>query len=303
MQRFFATISPRFLRNLDHQLLINRPFLWATRIHHVLYWALLGNIFAACYAYLLPISVESQPSPWSGTLVLILPVLIGLVFWGKSLQDTGYWQHQKTVPQKTLLRNQTLFGFGSLLLSVIPILYFLIVESRLQNGFVFAGGRDVAVLLEQWILIIFPVVWMVVELFAYLRWGQILWGFVIGMGLIVLESMVLGLVLSGSGSNSGIGVLILLLLVQLFAFVVTGYNSAVKSNFGRTWQSLCLVFASLILLIFPMVFFTAISINSGSRFDNFSLIACWLIGLTLAGSIWHLGFRKRIMEIQAQPDK
>ncbi|MEL7530356.1 MAG: hypothetical protein AAFN10_03570 [Bacteroidota bacterium] len=300
MQRFFATISPAFLRKLDQQLLINRPFLWATRIHHVLYWALLGNVFAACYAYLLPISGENIPSPWSGTIVLSLPVLSGLVFWAKSLQERGYWLHQKVIPQKSLLRNQALFGLGSLLISAIPVVFFSIVSMRL-NSLMTYGDYEAIAFRQQWGILIFPFVWMMVEVFAYLRWHEILWAFVAGICLITLEIMVLGLMTFGASGAVGPILLLVLFLVQLFAFTVNAYNLEVKSSAGRTWQAICLLFASLILLYLPIAIWMLISMPSKS-FATDEMLMAWLLGLLLAGTIWHLGFRKRIMQIQAQPN-
>ncbi|MEM6348523.1 MAG: hypothetical protein AAF927_31865 [Bacteroidota bacterium] len=301
MYRFIATISPAFLRKLDQNLLINHPFLWATRIHHVLYWALLGNIFATCYAFLLPINEQSIPSPWSGTIVLSLPILIALVLWAKSLQERAYWQHQKTVPDAVLGRNLLLFGLGSLLISVIPIVYFGIVSMRL-NALIDYGNYEFISLREQWVWLIFPFFWMLVEVFAYLRWHQILWAFVIGISLFILESMFFGLAVAGSGGNSAPAVLFLLFLVQLFAFTVSAYSSGVKSRFGRTWQTVCLVFSSLILLTIPTLFFGVSRMEANASFEKRELLFCWLVGLVLGASIWHFGFRKRILAIQAQPN-
>ncbi|MFK7923405.1 MAG: hypothetical protein AB8H47_15690 [Bacteroidia bacterium] len=307
MQRFFTALSPAFLSRLDHQLLINRPFIWATRIHHVLFWGLLGNLFALIYALLLPMSEDDLTSPWSGTLVLIFPVLIGLVLWGRSLQQTGYWDHLVGTKSKDLLRNQFLFGLGALVLSAMPIVFFAVVEYRsipalLHYGLEHTESGDVAL---RWLLMIVPFIWMCVELFAYLRWIHILWTVVIGLGLVILETAVGGLLLMGSNVNNSVVGLLALLLIQLFAFLVAAYNREILSPAGRAWQTMCLVFASIILMLCPMVLAGCFAIGSeGTNFWSPTMIS-WLIvgGLALAGSLWHLGFRRRIMELQAQPDK
>lgn len=307
MQRFFTSISPAFLRRLDHQLLINRPFVWATRIHHVLYWGLLGNLFAVLYALLLPMSEYDLPSPWSGTLVLVFPILIGLVLWGRSLQQTGYWDHLIGTKNKYLLRNQFLFGLGALVLSAMPIVFFAMVEYRsipvlLHYGL---GPTESVGVALRWALVIFPVIWMVVELFAYLRWAQILWTVVIGLGLVILETAVGGLLLMGSNVNNSVVGLLALLLIQLCAFVVAAYNRELLSPAGRTWQTMALIFASLILLSLPTVIAACFAIGyDGGRFWSPTMFSSlWLGGLALAGTLWHTGFRRRIMELQSQPNK
>lgn len=301
MQRFFKSISPAFLRRIDHHLLINRPFIWATKIHHVLYWGLLGNLFAVIYAFLLPVS---EPSPLSGTFVLMIPVAIGLVFWGKALQETGYWHHLVGAKPKFLLRNQFLFGLGCLLLTAIPVVYLQILDSRLQTAFVFSEDAG-SIVMIQWLMIMLPLAWMIIELLAYMRFQQIIWTVGGGLLIFILELVVCSLMMMGEvgRSNAAPVLLLIFVLVQLFAFMIAAFNQEILSKAGRLWQSMCVVFSGLLLLILPILFWVNVTYLDKAR-TTFELIAlCWFLGLLLAGTMWHLALRKRLMELQAQPAK
>ncbi|MDJ0898142.1 MAG: hypothetical protein QNJ55_04975 [Xenococcus sp. MO_188.B8] len=46
-------LNPKFLRKIDRYLLLNRPFLWSTRVHYVLYYGLLINIISILLTFIL----------------------------------------------------------------------------------------------------------------------------------------------------------------------------------------------------------------------------------------------------------
>ncbi len=69
--KFLRKILPDFLQQIDHQLLINRPWLWTVKFPYHLWVLLLINIVLAIAAWLAPLSIEDIPD---------LEFLFGLTF-------------------------------------------------------------------------------------------------------------------------------------------------------------------------------------------------------------------------------
>jgi hypothetical protein len=74
-------LLPGFLKKADQQLLLNKPGIWSTRVHLVLYYGLLFIAALALLCFLEPVDVRSRTTTaaWIGFVSIIS--VIGLVVW------------------------------------------------------------------------------------------------------------------------------------------------------------------------------------------------------------------------------
>lgn len=72
---------PSFLKNLDNNLLRNKPGAWASRAHLVIYFSLLFSLllFIFCYFVFFDVKQYSNIETWNVLVALV--VFVGLVFW------------------------------------------------------------------------------------------------------------------------------------------------------------------------------------------------------------------------------
>src|SRR5688572_357477 len=74
-------LTPRFLHRLDRYLLLNKPEIWSTRTHLVLYYSILFVALLAGLAFLAP-DDPRKDSSWESWMVLVsLLSFIALVVW------------------------------------------------------------------------------------------------------------------------------------------------------------------------------------------------------------------------------
>ncbi|MEL6845054.1 MAG: hypothetical protein AAFP02_17750, partial [Bacteroidota bacterium] len=69
----------------------------------------------------------------------------------------------------------------------------------------------------------------------------------------------------------------------------------------KAWRQISLILGSLLITILPPCLLVAVTVNFNSPFNE-KLLIFWIAGLLIAASFWHFVFRKRILDIQAQPD-
>ena len=81
MLRKFDSLIPPFLKTLNKSLLLNRPGLWATKIHYVLFFALIGGGLLMLNAMVRPIDLADVPNPEVYFGLLIIPCLLALGIW------------------------------------------------------------------------------------------------------------------------------------------------------------------------------------------------------------------------------
>ncbi|MEM7657153.1 MAG: hypothetical protein AAF399_13550 [Bacteroidota bacterium] len=122
MVRFFQRFIPDFLKRIDQRLLLNAPFLWATRIHFVLFY---GSILAlGLFGLTLTheVSLHDVPDPdnwaWLAAIPLALAFGIWVFFSAKFQAIKSYGKLNPFHP----MRNQLLFGLGTLAVVGIPML-------------------------------------------------------------------------------------------------------------------------------------------------------------------------------------
>jgi hypothetical protein len=132
MHRFFQKISPPFLRRLDHQLLLNYPGLWATRIHYLLFFLsiAMGLVFLMVYAT--PMPFTELPDPDAMWLFFALSGL-GFLLWLVQLVHFQAWKQGESRWWRSALRDQFVYALGVLLILGLPFAYFGLFQFRLGN--------------------------------------------------------------------------------------------------------------------------------------------------------------------------
>ncbi|TAE53394.1 MAG: hypothetical protein EAZ89_07455, partial [Bacteroidetes bacterium] len=110
MLRRFDFLIPPFLRNLDRRLLMERPGLWATQIHYVVWFVLLGGALAVSHALLRKVSPDYVPDVDLDYGLMFIPAIIGGLFWAFRLSRFSVEKNfgQKLSP--ALMRDQAVYG-------------------------------------------------------------------------------------------------------------------------------------------------------------------------------------------------
>lgn len=123
MLRRFDFLIPPFLRNLDRRLLMERPGLWATQIHYVVWFVLLGGALAVSHALLRKVSPDYVPDVNLDYGLMFIPAIIGGLFWAFRLSRFSVEKNfgQKLSP--ALMRDQAVYGATIFLLTLIPYVY------------------------------------------------------------------------------------------------------------------------------------------------------------------------------------
>ncbi len=130
MHRFFQRISPPFLQKLDQHLLVNRPGLWATRIHYLLFFLAAAYGLAGLLVYAQPMHLDNLPD-FESTSIL-LAVLSGLAFllWAIQLVHYQPWKQGEKSWRLHSLRDQGVYALGLLFLFTLPFTYISLFQHR-----------------------------------------------------------------------------------------------------------------------------------------------------------------------------
>jgi hypothetical protein len=72
---------PGFLKQAEQKLLLNKPLIWSTRVHLVLYYGILFNLLLAGLCFLAPMDIKSRSAAdyWVGFVVIV--AIIALTIW------------------------------------------------------------------------------------------------------------------------------------------------------------------------------------------------------------------------------
>lgn len=78
--RRLRSLMPGFMKALDRYLLVNHPHVWITRVHHVLFFAVIINIVAALLGLVFPISLMQvvDIDMWFGFFTIISIVCMAI---------------------------------------------------------------------------------------------------------------------------------------------------------------------------------------------------------------------------------
>ncbi|MEO0471176.1 MAG: hypothetical protein AAF206_16225 [Bacteroidota bacterium] len=120
MQRFLQSLIPAFLRKIDHQLLLNKPGIWATRIHYVLFYGGAAMALAWILGFLTKGDLLHIPNVDERFAFLIIPTIAAILFW-------GYQSHRFQAAQdrsgRPAWREQLISIFAMLVIAAIPVVY------------------------------------------------------------------------------------------------------------------------------------------------------------------------------------
>ncbi|MEL7530355.1 MAG: hypothetical protein AAFN10_03565 [Bacteroidota bacterium] len=312
MQRLFQRLTPNWLQRLDRHLLLNDPVLWATRIHHVLFWGLLGVLLAGFYAYYVPVG-ERQIVLWLGGTVLMGCIAIGgLAFWWTRLLAFPATQQAGRLKGWLSIRNLIVFLIGGSLLSAIPIVYYELIAQRwyeLRLSFAPLGMGGTSSMLATnhiwpiWLIAVLPLIWLLSDMANYMRkrefWLTI--GMAIGIGS--LMSFIMDAI--GPGKDTALPLFIVMFLVAQVRFLVEWVfedNPAAERSIVA--QIVFLGLSSLHIWLIPAAILTAVRYNiyveDPSVIAGWQVVA-WLIGGTFSLFMWHRFFRSKVLDLYLQP--
>ncbi|MEZ4772130.1 MAG: hypothetical protein R3D00_03035 [Bacteroidia bacterium] len=132
MLRKFDSFIPPFLRQLDHQLLTNRPGLWATKIHYILYFFTIGAGLLFLQGFTRNISLQDVPSPDINTMLLVIPATIAFLFWAYRV---SLFQVERTfgIPGKGKIRDQFIYAAVILALGFTPVIYGHLLNHKIKQ--------------------------------------------------------------------------------------------------------------------------------------------------------------------------
>ncbi|MEL7530352.1 MAG: hypothetical protein AAFN10_03550 [Bacteroidota bacterium] len=133
MFRFFQRLTPAFLKKIDHQLLVSRPGLWATRIHYLLFYWLMGAGLASIFLTLIPLRLNGISNGENSTLMLGIVSGIALIAWAVQLAHYQPWKQGESNWRLHALRDQGVYLFGLALLLCLPFGYFSMHQYRVAN--------------------------------------------------------------------------------------------------------------------------------------------------------------------------
>ncbi len=131
MLRKIELLIPPFLKRLDQQLLLNRPGLWTTKIHYVLFFGGIGLLLLLIKATLTPLSLSDIPNPGTHFMVLLIPIIIGFgVYVFRLSLFNVEKQFGQTAPGRSL-RDQLIFAATIGLLALMPFAYSYILSDKI----------------------------------------------------------------------------------------------------------------------------------------------------------------------------
>lgn len=134
MYRIFQRLTPAFLRKLDHELLISRPGLWATRLHYLLFYWLIGAGLASILLMLMPIQFNEVPRGENSTVMMMIVSAIALIAWAVQLAHYQPWKQGESHWRLHALRDQGIYALGVGLLLMLPLGFFMLHTQRLDNA-------------------------------------------------------------------------------------------------------------------------------------------------------------------------
>ncbi|MEM6348524.1 MAG: hypothetical protein AAF927_31870 [Bacteroidota bacterium] len=313
MQRLFQRLTPNWLQRLDRHLLLNDPILWATRIHHVFFWGVLGLLLAGFYGYYVPVG-ERHALFWAGgTFLMGLLAMGGLILWWTRLLNFPATQQAGRLKGWLSIRNLIVFLLGTGLLSAIPVLYYELIaqrwyELRLSFAPLGMGGSTTEMLAENhiwpvWLLAVLPVFWLLSDMANYMRKREF-W-LTIGMALALGSLLTFIIDAIGPGKDTALPLFIVIFLVAQVRFLVEWvFEDNPAQERSVVAQIIFLGLSSLHIWLIPTAILTAVEYNI--YIENPELVigwqvVSWLIGAAFSLFMWHRCFRPKVLDLYLQP--
>lgn len=134
MFRRLESVIPPFLKKIDKDLLLNRPGLWATRIHYFLFFFAVGAGLLALKLFTQFIPLHDVPSPDTQFLILLIPAVIGFLAW---TYRASLFQVEKTFGQRQNgkgFRDQAVYVLIMTMLAGAPLAYGYLLSEKIQRA-------------------------------------------------------------------------------------------------------------------------------------------------------------------------
>lgn len=123
-------MTPTFLQKIDKQLLLNHPTIWATRIHHLLFW---GGLYA-CGMYLLatfyPTSTQNIPDINAIFPISLLCGFLVFLYWAYQVSLYRPQEQFGVLPKAYSIKELGIYMMGILLLASTSVVSIKILSDK-----------------------------------------------------------------------------------------------------------------------------------------------------------------------------
>lgn len=312
MQRLYQRLTPNWLQRLDRYLLLQDPILWATRIHHVAFWGLLGLLLAGFYGYYTPVG-ERHLALWVGGTILMGSLsIIGLGVWWTRLLAFPATQQAGRLKGWLSIRNLLVFLLGTSLLSGIPVLYYELIAQRwheVRLTFVPLNMEEASSIIlknhiwQIWLLAVLPLLWLMTDVSSYMRKREFwltLAAAIVGISLVnlFLEAI-------GPGKDTALPLFIAIFLIaQIRLLVEWIYEDNPAQERSVVAQIIFLGLSSLHIWVIPTAILTAFELNiyiENPKVVFSWQILAWVIGGCFSLFMWHRYFRAKVLDLYLRP--
>jgi hypothetical protein len=145
MLRKFESLMPPFLKKLDRHLLLHRPSLWASQIHYVLFFGLLGLGLVFLTGFF-PFSLNDLPSPSDRTGIFLALVFLALVFYAWRVSLFSVEKQFGQNGRKLHLRDQMIYAVVIAMALGLPVFYGWQISQKIDQRI---GSAELAQDLNQ----------------------------------------------------------------------------------------------------------------------------------------------------------
>ncbi|MFK7923406.1 MAG: hypothetical protein AB8H47_15695 [Bacteroidia bacterium] len=311
MQRLFKRLTPNWLQRIDKHLLLNDPILWATRIHHVIFWSVLGLLLAGFYGSYAPVGERHLWLLLGGTGLLGLASLVGFGIWWTTLLRFPAVEQAGRLKGWLSLRNLLLFLLGTSLLSAIPVLYYELLSQR-SYEVLFSGFSNILKtsplastnhLWQWWLLAGLPLLWLLTDMSAYMRKKQFWMTIAAAIGVTSLLALILEAF--GPGRDTALPLFTAMFLVAQIRLLVEWIYEDNPAQERSIWmQVIFLGLSTLHVWVIPTAILLSIQFNLYIEEPSTAAMSqriTWILGAGFAIVMWHRYFRRKVLALYLQP--
>ncbi|MBX7241614.1 MAG: hypothetical protein K1X92_07685 [Bacteroidia bacterium] len=90
--RITESFTPPFLKDTDRRLLLNHPTIWASRIHHLVFWAGILNFICFLWGRFHPIEMNNQPNTGVSVFFIFIAQAMVFLYWVYNVKIRGLEQ-------------------------------------------------------------------------------------------------------------------------------------------------------------------------------------------------------------------
>ncbi|MEM6261007.1 MAG: hypothetical protein AAGI38_00765, partial [Bacteroidota bacterium] len=133
MLRKIDLLLPGFLKRLDRYLLLNRPALWATKVHYALFFVMIGYALMGLHLAVNPIQPYDVPESGLYFGLLMIPAGLSFLWYTYQVSLFKVEKHSGQRNNAQNLRDQVVYFFIILLIAAGPIAYTGVHNSMVAN--------------------------------------------------------------------------------------------------------------------------------------------------------------------------